>query len=216
MRLILIRHGQTPSNVGGHLDTAVPGPGLTELGHDQAAALPEALQHEGIEAIYVSNMVRTHHTAQPLAEALQLTPEVRDGLREIAAGELEMRNDWPSVKQYLEVVRGWADDAEVRMPGGENGVEVFERFDSVVREIAASGVQTAAIVSHGAMLHYWVPSAAHNLSPEFSSNNQITNTAVIVLEGHPDAGWTVETWVGQAIGGAALTALDADGPTADG
>jgi probable phosphoglycerate mutase len=221
MRLILIRHGQTPSNVGGHLDTAVPGPGLTELGHDQAAALPDALRHEGIEAIYVSNMVRTRLTAQPLAEALQLRPEERDGLREIAAGDLEMRNDWPSVTQYLDTVRGWADDVETRMPGGENGREVFERFDTVVREIAASTIDgkpvtTAAIVSHGAMLHYWVPSAAHNLSPDYSSTHQITNTAVIVLEGHPDAGWTVETWVGEAVGGAALTALDADGPTADG
>ena len=32
MRLLLIRHGQTPSNVLGLLDTAVPGPGLTDLG----------------------------------------------------------------------------------------------------------------------------------------------------------------------------------------
>ncbi len=28
MRLLLLRHGQTPSNVGGLLDTAYPGPGL--------------------------------------------------------------------------------------------------------------------------------------------------------------------------------------------
>lgn len=32
MRLLLIRHGETPTNVGYLLDTAVPGPGLTEIG----------------------------------------------------------------------------------------------------------------------------------------------------------------------------------------
>lgn len=43
MRLLLIRHGQTPSNLKHLLDTAAPGPGLTPLGQDQAAALPQAL-----------------------------------------------------------------------------------------------------------------------------------------------------------------------------
>jgi probable phosphoglycerate mutase len=216
MRLILIRHGQTASNVGGHLDTAVPGPGLTELGKEQAAALPKALSGERIQAIYVSSQVRTHLTAAPLAAALTLTPVVMDGLREISAGDLEMRNDRESVMTYLGVVRGWSQDESIRMPGGESGHEVFERFDSAVREIAASGVHTAALVSHGGMLHYWVPKVAMNLGAEFSSAHQITNTAVIVLNGNPDEGWHVESWVGQAVGGVALTALDADGPTADG
>ena len=35
MRLLLIRHGETPGNVLGQLDTAHPGPGLTDLGERQ-------------------------------------------------------------------------------------------------------------------------------------------------------------------------------------
>jgi broad specificity phosphatase PhoE len=216
MRLILIRHGQTLSNVGGHLDTAVPGLGLTEFGHEQAEALPAALAGERIQAIYVSSQVRTHLTAAPLAKTLRLTPVIRDGLREIPAGDLEMRNDRDSVMTYLGVVRGWSGDQSIRMPGGESGHEVFDRFDGVVREIAASGVHSAAIVSHGGVLHYWVPAVALNLSAEFSAAHQITNTALIVLDGNSDDGWHVESWVGQAVGGLAVTALDADGPTADG
>lgn len=46
MRLILIRHGQTPSNVEHFLDTAVPGPGLTELGSQQMAGACAALKLE--------------------------------------------------------------------------------------------------------------------------------------------------------------------------
>ena len=68
MKLLLIRHGQTPGNVAGQLDTAFPGPGLTELGERQAAALPEALADEGIEALYTSTLLRTQRTVAPLGE----------------------------------------------------------------------------------------------------------------------------------------------------
>jgi broad specificity phosphatase PhoE len=57
MRLLLVRHGQTPSNVRSLLDTAVPGPGLTELGERQAAAPPEALAGEDIDALYASTLM---------------------------------------------------------------------------------------------------------------------------------------------------------------
>ena len=72
MRLLLVRHGQTPANVLGVLDTAVPGPGLTDLGRRQAAALPEALAEERIDAIVVTDLVRTHETAAPLVAATGL------------------------------------------------------------------------------------------------------------------------------------------------
>ena len=39
MRLLLIRHGQTPSNVDYLLDTAVPGAGLTALVFGPSAIL---------------------------------------------------------------------------------------------------------------------------------------------------------------------------------
>ena len=38
MRLLLIRHGQTPSNLKHLLDTEAPGPTLTPLGQEQAPA----------------------------------------------------------------------------------------------------------------------------------------------------------------------------------
>lgn len=63
MRLILIRHGQTPSNVAFLLDTAVPGPGLTDLGEKQAAALPQTLADVDIDLLYVSTLTRTQLTA---------------------------------------------------------------------------------------------------------------------------------------------------------
>jgi len=214
MRLLLVRHGQTPSNVIGALDTATPGPGLTELGLEQAAALPEALAHEAIDAIVVSTLVRTHLTAAPLAATRQLEPIVRAGIREIEAGDLEMRNDRDGVMAYLKAFRSWADgDFDARIPGAENGVEAFERFDAVVREF--SYLDNLVIVSHGAMIRYWVARASSNVDAEFVGENPLSNTAVVALTGTPEEGWFVESWTGTPVGGAAVTDMAADGPAAD-
>ena len=83
MRLLLIRHGQTPANVRGLLATARPGPGLTKLGRRQAGSLAEsmladAVAGEQIAAIYVSPLTRTAQTAAPLAASLGLDPHVLD------------------------------------------------------------------------------------------------------------------------------------------
>ena len=63
LRIFLIRHGQTPGNVLGQLDTAHPGPGLTQLGERQAAALARSLANEEIGLLYASTLLRTQLTA---------------------------------------------------------------------------------------------------------------------------------------------------------
>ena len=97
MKLLLIRHGQTPGNVLGQLDTAHPGPGLTELGQRQAEAMARSLANEPISALYASTLVRTQITAAPLGKMHSLDIEVLDGLHEIEAGSLEKLTDQESV-----------------------------------------------------------------------------------------------------------------------
>src|SRR5690554_4609225 len=107
MRLLLIRHGQTPANVLGSLDTAHPGPGLTRLGKRQAAKVPTALDRDPIDAIFASTLTRTQLTADPLARERDVEIVVRRGLHEIEAGELEGRTDYDSVRTYLKTVHTW-------------------------------------------------------------------------------------------------------------
>lgn len=76
MRLILVRHGRTSSNVGFQLDTAAPGADLDEAGRAQADALVELLAEHPITAVYTSNLVRTQQTAAPVAAAKGLIPVV--------------------------------------------------------------------------------------------------------------------------------------------
>ena len=199
MRLFLIRHGQTPSNVIGALDTLVPGPGLTALGHEQAAAVGALLAREPIGAVYASSQHRAQQTAAPLAGHRQLDIIVRDGLREVTAGELEMLTDRPSVHEYLGTCMAWAaGDLDLRMRGGENGHEVFGRFDAVIEEIVGSGHESVALVSHGAMLRAWSGYAVRNLDVEFVTARPLTNTGVVVIDGD-GSHWHAESWLGAAV-----------------
>ncbi|MGX1273316.1 histidine phosphatase family protein [Streptomyces phaeoluteigriseus] len=201
MRLLLVRHGETPSNLDRLLDTAVPGPGLTALGERQAAALPEALADEDIDVLYVSTLLRTRLTAAPLAAAHGLEAVVRDGIREISAGDLELLpGDSEQGERYLRTVFAWAaGDVGLRMPGGESGTEFLERYDAVVAEAAASGARTAVLVSHGAAIRAWTAARALNVDTRFAAAHPLANTGVVVLDGSPSDGFKALTWAGATV-----------------
>ncbi len=205
MRLILIRHGQTPNNIRGLLDTAVPGPGLTPLGLKQSQAVPEEVEGQRIDALYASNLTRTQLTATPLAAVRALDPLVRDGIREISAGDLEMKGDQESIMAYLKVLMSWfGGDLSARIPGADNGFEVLERFDAVVAEAAAH--ESVAMVSHGAMIRFWAAHRARNVDWTDPKYRMLGNTGTVTLEGEPtgsDApgGWTLLDWHAEAAGG---------------
>jgi broad specificity phosphatase PhoE len=199
MRLLLIRHGQTPANVLGELDTAHPGPGLTELGARQAATIPDALRSRPIDAIFASTLLRTQLTAQPLAVDRRLDVQVAAGLHEIEAGSLEGRSDRASVRAYLETVFAWgAGNLDVRMPGATDGHAFFARFDADI-EAAASGSETAAVFSHGAAIRVWTAARARNVPPLFAGTNGLGNTGVVELTGSPLGGWTLVSWAGVPV-----------------
>ncbi|MFE7270481.1 histidine phosphatase family protein [Streptomyces sp. NPDC057623] len=217
MRLLLVRHGQTPSNVDYLLDTGVPGAGLTALGEQQAAALPAALAGEDIEAVYASTLIRTQLTAAPLAAARGLDVLVRDGIREVFAGDLEMvRGDTGQGGLYMRTVFAWAaGETGLRMPGGESGTEVLARYDSVVAEAARSGAGTVAMVSHGAAIRMWTAARAVNVDVPFAAARPLDNTGVVILEGTPADGWKALTWAGAVVapageGGPTGRAVDAE------
>ncbi|MFD4501638.1 histidine phosphatase family protein [Streptomyces sp. NPDC058457] len=212
MRLLLIRHGQTPTNVDFLLDTAVPGPGLTVLGEQQAAALPGALAGEDIAALYVSTLTRTQLTAAPLAAARGLDPVVRDGIREVSAGDLELLPGHSERGQeYMRTVFAWAaGDTALRMPGGETGDEALGRYDAVIAEAAASGAGTVAVISHGAAIRLWTAARADNVDVPYAASRPLDNTGVVILEGSPADGWKALSWEGAVVAPAG-----ASGPTGE-
>ncbi|MGE7386503.1 histidine phosphatase family protein [Streptomyces sp. NPDC004126] len=201
MRLLLIRHGQTPANLDHVLDTAEPGSALTGEGLRQAAALPDALAGEDIGALLASTLLRARQTAAPLARALGVEPLVRRELRELEAGVWEGRRDADAVRSYMSTAVAWgAGHTGVPMPGAEGGAAFLARYDAAVAEAAALGARTVAIVAHGTAFRVWTAARARNVSVEFATAHALPNTGVVTLEGSPEEGWTARSWTGTALG----------------
>ena len=216
MRLLLLRHGQTPSNVAGLLDTGAPGPGLTPLGEQQAAAVPAALQERRIDALAVSSLERTSYTAGPLAAARGLRPAVLDGLREVEAGSLEMSADLADHHTYLETVFGWSrGDRSRRMPGGPDGDAFLARFDDAVAALAARDHDVVLAVSHGAAIRSWSGARVRGLDVEELAHTPLANTGLIEVEGDPVSGWRLVDWQREPVGGEQLDAVVANDPTGE-
>lgn len=214
MRLLLLRHGQTHGNTQGALDTGFPGNDLTDLGVRQAEAAARVLAEDPPAAIYVSTLVRTQQTAAPLAAALGLEPVVREGLREISAGDYEMATDHDSILGYIGTVADWIEGrTETRMAGGELGTEFLARYDDVVREIVDAGHDRALVVSHGAAIRTWVASRVTDSETHEMATEGLANTACIQLDGSFEEGWTVARWDAEPVGGAYLDDHVAPDPT---
>ncbi|WP_265521593.1 histidine phosphatase family protein [Oerskovia flava] len=216
MRLLLVRHGQTPSNVAGLLDTALPGPGLTHLGRAQAAAIPTALADRPVDGVAVSTLVRTSLTAGPLVAHRGIEPVVLDGLREIDAGDLEGSADHDHHMRYLETVFAWGrGDLRRRMPGGPDGHGFLDRYDDAVAQVAATGWASAVVVSHGAAIRSWVAARAVGVDLEAIASTPLANTGLMELEGHPTSGWRLVRASDGPLGGRHLDAPLADDPAGE-
>ena len=220
MHLLQIRHGQTPSNLTGALDTAAPGAGLTPLGEEQARAIPGALADQEISAVFASPRLRTQLTAAPLAAALGLEVQVLPGLEEISAGELEMRDDEEAVLGYVGSLIAWMrGDLGHALPGGEDGHAFLDRYDRAVETIAAGRGEdeTVVVVGHGAAIRMYTSLRA-GLTAERAEDLLIRNTGSGLLHGSPQAGWRLVRWDSMPLGGAHLAgslAHDITGESAD-
>lgn len=192
MRLHLVRHGRTPSNVARLLDTAIPGADLDAVGREQAATLIERLAGQPVDAVYASDLVRTQQTIAPLAAERALEVVVLGGLREIQAGEDEMSDVWD---RYVGSLKAWGEgDLTAQVPGGEDAAAFFARYDEAVATIAEQGHDAAVLVSHGAALRMWIAARVQGIAVEEVVGRRLGNTTVVTVEGSPEDGWEYIAW----------------------
>ena len=201
VRLVLARHGQTPANVARLLDTLPPGPGLTDLGAQQAEELAERLaeREDKIVAVHASRARRAQQTAEPVGRRLGLPVQVVEGTHEVFVGELEGLGG-PALAVFDEVYARWhSGELDVPMPGGESGREAITRFLAGART-ALDGVSAGAVVmvSHGAMLRLVAGALVDEVTGAEADALHLPNTGLIVIESDPATrtGWRCLTWDG--------------------
>ncbi len=147
--VLLVRHGQTRSNVTGHY-MGWSEEDLDGVGYRQAHELASRLAGLSIASIYTSPLKRASTTASIIAEPYGLKPKVLNDLIEIKLGdwqglhETEIARRWPEQWKQSQI-----DPSGLTMPNGESFAQVAERavraFETVV--VADQG-HPAVIVTH--------------------------------------------------------------------
>ncbi|MBI4755457.1 MAG: histidine phosphatase family protein [Betaproteobacteria bacterium] len=152
-RICLVRHGETDWNVQrriqGHLDVA-----LNAAGRAQARALALQLRGERFAALYSSDLLRAHQTADALAHTLGCEPRSEPQLRERHYGRFqnlthdEARNRHPECYRRLE-----ARDPDHDFHGGESLHAFAQRVRHCLAQLATRHHgQQIVVVSHGGVL----------------------------------------------------------------
>lgn len=198
-RLHLVRHGQTPSNVAGALDTALPGAPLTELGRDQAQIVGAELADSGIapSVILSSEADRARETAGLVADEMTLGTQQVPDVYEVQAGRYEMRTGAEALLAYNRVIRDWLEEGDLAssLPGGESALDVRERAMPIVTELRESQLENGTdvvLVVHGTLMRM-IAVFAGAVPSQWALDNRIPNCGVIELV--PDGGgWSCERW----------------------
>jgi broad specificity phosphatase PhoE len=135
LRLHLLRHGQTNASRGNLFCGRRLDPPLTDEGAAMAMSFAAAYRDKRWTAIYSSPLVRAVTTAAPLADAVGLPIQTRDGFAEIDYGEWDgLTASEVSERFHVQYERWTADPAWNPPTGGESAVALAQR---VTRELEA-------------------------------------------------------------------------------
>jgi probable phosphoglycerate mutase len=155
--LLLVRHGASAPYVDGNPFDLVDGHGDPPLSADglvQADLVCARLAAHGVDAIYVSTLLRTAETAAPLGALLGLTVRVEADLREVHLGEWEGGVFRKNVADGHPIAA--AMQAEERwdvIPGAESSDALANRVRAAIGRIAAAHAgQRVAAFSHGGVI----------------------------------------------------------------
>ena len=152
-RVVLVRHGQTAWNaqrrMQGQLDIA-----LDDLGRWQAERLGQALMHEGLAAIYSSDLQRAQATARTVSNTTGLPVQIDSSLRERAFGVFEGRTYDEIAEQWPDGARRWrARDATFAPDNGETLAALYARSVQAASALCACHPgQAIALITHGGVL----------------------------------------------------------------
>ena len=156
MRIYLIRHGRQKSPL---CNVNVP---LSDAGRRQAELLGKRLKKESIDAIWSSDLIRARETADIINEKIRAPRIIREGLREISFGDLEGLSDDVIMERYADFFAARASmKQDLPYPGGESAADVIRRAVPVMDEIAKSGAETVAVVTHGGVIRSLVTHYLH-------------------------------------------------------
>jgi probable phosphoglycerate mutase len=187
--LILVRHGASAPAVPGEPFPLLDGhgdPPLAPEGEAQAEAVADRLAGEGLHALFVTTLQRTHGTAAPLSERTGLPFAVVPDLAEVRLGE------WEGGEFRIRVADGdpvalqaIAEERWEVIPGAETMESLARRVRAGIEAIVALAGPDArvAAVLHGGVIGEVCRQATDSRPFAFVHSDNGSITRLVVLPG---------------------------------
>lgn len=194
-----VRHGESITNASDtHYGPDAP---LTEKGREQARFVASRFAHEHIDAVYVSNMPRSHETGQAIAEATGAPLCTLAELHETRKPSFFVgkKKHAPLVLEAKAAMKAIVHSAEGRVHDEETFADVSARVVHVLSALAAAQEERIVAVSHGDFMRHvfghivlgeaFLPEHRALLRERMPT----TNTGVTLAECR-DGAWRIHTW----------------------
>ena len=220
IQIDFVRHGQTNSNASDIIDTAIPGAPLNALGQQQANAIATVLNSQGpFAGIFESQLIRTQQTALPLETLTGLTAQPLAGLDEINAGIFEGKGQIPAGLFYIVGPIAWTHGlpiAAMLIPSSTNpnGLAFYQGFNNALETMYDTAMANPVVAANGQIADVAYSSelaievgtlmSVNNPEPLLMLTHPLPNTGVVVVDGSPAGGWTMESWDGTPVPPASL------------
>ncbi len=168
MTIYLIRHGLALAGAA-DLD-----PGLAPLGHEQATATAKALTGLNAGRLIVSPLRRTRETAEPIAEALGLSAEIRTEVAEVFDPAMPVEERQSMIGPFMAGL--WANQAQHLRDWRQRVVDAVTEAGLA----AAAANQDLVIVSHYIAIGVIIGEATDDdrVVPQPMANASITTVTV--------------------------------------
>ncbi len=149
--IYIIRHGETEFNRQGLVQGSKIDAPLNDTGRYQAKRFYEHFKHEGFNALYTSDLIRTHQSVEQfIKDGLPWTK--LPGLNEISWGVNEGKvPDGDSNRNFFQLLKAWRNGyLHAAMEEGESPIQVLARQIMAVEKIMANTDEKRVLVCmHG-------------------------------------------------------------------
>lgn len=159
LKVILLRHGETPYNADGNRYCGRTDIGLTEKGIAQAAKVFTALEDVHVDAVYASPLARARTTAEIASGNHPVITDER--IIEADFGLWEGKTKEEFITENPELWQQWMKDPRNTKAGGtgETGGEIVKRVDDFFEEMNVKhNNQTIMVVGHNGINRLYMAS----------------------------------------------------------
>lgn len=199
LQVYLVRHGETEWNAARRIQGQSDSP-LTEKGIFQAQQVAERVRNEGITHVIASDLGRTKHTAEIIADACGCQVVTEPRLRELHMGVLEARNiDGLTAEEEIWRKQMVDGTPRGRIPEGETMSELAARMREALNNcLSLPAGSKPLLVSHGIALGCLI-STILGLPAYAERRLRLRNCSISRVD-YQQSDWLASGWIVETAG----------------